>query len=88
MAAVVQVDPNEVRAAASRWQMIGADLGAGGAPPVGLATSWPNAAATAGILYRPPVGLNRHCFPVTSRWRDGQVAMMVGNGMMVEARCQ
>jgi hypothetical protein len=29
--------------------MIGADLGAGGAPPVGLATSWPSAAATAGI---------------------------------------
>jgi hypothetical protein len=49
MAAVVQVDPDEVRAAASRWQMIGADLGAGGAPPVGLATSWPSAAATAGI---------------------------------------
>jgi hypothetical protein len=49
MAAVVQVDPNEVRAAASRWQMIGADLGAGGAPPVGLATTWPSAAATAGI---------------------------------------
>src|ERR1700756_644628 len=49
MAAVVQVDPNEVRAAASRWQMIGADLGGGGAPPVGLATTWPSAAATAGI---------------------------------------
>jgi hypothetical protein len=29
--------------------MIGADLGAGGAPPVGLATTWPSAAATAGI---------------------------------------
>jgi hypothetical protein len=49
MAAVVQVDPNEVRAAASRWQMIGVDLSAGGAPPVSLATSWPSAAATAGI---------------------------------------
>ena len=49
MAAVVQVDPNDVRAAASRWQMIGADLSAGGAPPVSLATSWPSAAATAGI---------------------------------------
>lgn len=49
MAAVVQVDPNEVRAAASRWQMIGADLSAGGAPPVSLATTWPSAAATAGI---------------------------------------
>jgi hypothetical protein len=45
----LDVDPNEVRAAASRWQMIGADLGGGGAPPVGLATNWPSAAATAGI---------------------------------------
>jgi hypothetical protein len=49
VAAVVQVDPNEVRAAASGWQMIGADLGAGGAPPVSLATTWPSVAATAGI---------------------------------------
>lgn len=49
MAAVVQVDPDQLRAAASRWQMIGADLSAGGAPPVSLATSWPSAAATAGI---------------------------------------
>ena len=49
MAAVVQVDPNEVRAAASRWEMIGADLGARGAPSVGISTNWPSAAATAGI---------------------------------------
>jgi hypothetical protein len=49
MAAVVQIDPNEVRAAASRWQMIGADMGAHGAPPVGVSTAWPSAAATAGI---------------------------------------
>jgi hypothetical protein len=49
VATVTRVDPNEVRAAASRWQMIGADLGAGAAPRVGLATSWPSAAATAGI---------------------------------------
>jgi hypothetical protein len=49
VATVTRVDPDEVRAAASRWQMIGADLGAGGAPSVGLATSWPSAAATAGI---------------------------------------
>jgi hypothetical protein len=48
MQTVLNVDPNEVRAAASRWQMIGADLGTGGAPPVGLATIWPSAAATAG----------------------------------------
>jgi hypothetical protein len=41
MAAVVQVDPNDVRAAASRRQMIGADLGAGGAPPVSLARPGP-----------------------------------------------
>jgi hypothetical protein len=49
MQTVLNVDPNEVRAAASRWQMIGADLDTGGAPPVGLATNWPSAAATAGI---------------------------------------
>ena len=49
MATVVQVDPNEVHAAASRWQMIGADLGARGAPSVGTSTNWPSAAATAGI---------------------------------------
>jgi hypothetical protein len=49
MAAVVQVDPDEVRAAATRWQMIGADLGAAGAPSVGISTAWPSAAATAGI---------------------------------------
>jgi hypothetical protein len=29
--------------------MIGAELGAGGAPPVGISTTWPSAAATAGI---------------------------------------
>src|SRR5271163_1220329 len=49
MQTVLNVDPNEVRAAARRWQMIGADLVAGGAPPVSLATGWPSAAATAGI---------------------------------------
>ncbi len=49
MAAVTRVDPNEVAAAASRWQTIGADLGAGAAPPVGISTAWPSAAATAGI---------------------------------------
>jgi hypothetical protein len=43
------VNPDEVRAAAGRWQMIGSDLGAGGAPPVGFATTWPSAAATNGI---------------------------------------
>lgn len=49
METALRVDPNELRAAASRWQMIGADLDAGGAPPVGLAATWPSAAATAGI---------------------------------------
>jgi hypothetical protein len=49
MQTVLNVDPDELRAAASRWQMIGADLGAGAAPPVSLETSWPSAAATAGI---------------------------------------
>jgi hypothetical protein len=49
MATVVQVDPNEVRAAASRRQMIGADLGTRGAPSVRISTTWPSAAATAGI---------------------------------------
>jgi hypothetical protein len=49
MQTVLKVDPNELRAAASRWQMIGSDLGAGGAPPVGVATIWPSATATAGI---------------------------------------
>jgi hypothetical protein len=44
METALRVDPNEVRATASRWQMIGADLGTGGVPPVGLATSWPSAA--------------------------------------------
>jgi len=33
--------------------MIGAELGAGGAPPVGISTTWPSAAATAGILSQP-----------------------------------
>jgi hypothetical protein len=49
MAVVVNVDPNEVHAAASRWQMIGAEMGARGAPSVGISTAWPSAAATAGI---------------------------------------
>ena len=50
MAAVVNADTDELRAAASRWQMIGGDLGAsGGAPSVNLERSWPSAAATSGI---------------------------------------
>src|SRR5271154_3982870 len=50
MAAVLNADTDELRAAASRWQMIGGDLGAsGGVPSVNLERSWPSAAATAGI---------------------------------------
>jgi hypothetical protein len=50
MAAVLNADTDELRAAASRWQMIGGDLGAsGGVPSVNLERSWPSAAATSGI---------------------------------------
>jgi hypothetical protein len=50
MAAVLNADTDELRAATSRWQMIGGDLGAsGGVPPVYLAKTWPSAAATSGI---------------------------------------
>jgi hypothetical protein len=49
MAAVVHADTDELRAAGSRWQMIGGDLGAsGGIPSVNLARTWPSAAATSG----------------------------------------
>lgn len=50
MAAVLHADTDELRAAASRWQMIGGDLGANdGVPSVNLARTWPSAAATSGI---------------------------------------
>jgi hypothetical protein len=50
MAAVLHADTDELRSAASRWQMIGGDLGAsGGIPSVNLARTWPSAAATSGI---------------------------------------
>ena len=50
MAAVLHADTDELRAASSRWQMIGGDLGAsGGVPSVNLARTWPSAAATSGI---------------------------------------
>ena len=45
MAAVLNADTEALRAAASRWQLIGAGLASGGAPPVNLAMSWPSAAA-------------------------------------------
>ena len=50
MAAVLHADTDELRDAATRWQMIGGDLGAsGGVPSVNLARTWPSAAATSGI---------------------------------------
>jgi hypothetical protein len=45
----LRVNPDELGAAATRWQMIGIGLGAGDAPPVNLARTWPSAAATDGI---------------------------------------
>jgi hypothetical protein len=45
----LNIDPDEVRAAADRWRMIVNDLGQGGAPPVAAAMTWPSAAATDGI---------------------------------------
>jgi hypothetical protein len=43
---MLAVEPEDVRAAASHWQTIGATLGQGSAPPVALMKSWPTAAAT------------------------------------------
>jgi hypothetical protein len=45
----LRVNPDELGAAATRWQMISAGLGAGDTPPVNLARTWPSAAATDGI---------------------------------------
>jgi hypothetical protein len=45
----LRVNPDELRAAATRWQTIGSDLGEDGAPRVNLAQTWPSAAATDGI---------------------------------------
>jgi hypothetical protein len=45
----LRVNPDELGAAATRWQLIGIGLGAGDAPPVNLARTWPSAAATDGI---------------------------------------
>lgn len=50
MAAVLNADTDELRAAASRWQMIGGELGASGSvPSVNLERTWPSAEATSGI---------------------------------------
>jgi hypothetical protein len=43
---MLAVEPEDVRAAASRWRSIGANLGQASAPPVALTKSWPSAAAT------------------------------------------
>jgi hypothetical protein len=48
----LRVNPDELGAAATRWQMLGIGLGAGDAPPVNLARTWPSAAATNGIHTR------------------------------------
>jgi hypothetical protein len=45
----LNVSPDEVRAAADRWHMIVNDLGECDAPPVGVAMTWPSAAATDAI---------------------------------------
>jgi hypothetical protein len=45
----LDVSPDELRAAASRWHMIVSDLDEGDAPRVGLEMTWPSAAATDGI---------------------------------------
>jgi hypothetical protein len=46
---MLTVEPDALRAAASRWQMISAGLAEGSAPPVALEKSWPSAAATDNI---------------------------------------
>jgi hypothetical protein len=46
---MLTVEPNELRAAASRWQTISAALADGSAPPVALERSWPTALATDNI---------------------------------------
>ena len=46
---MLTVEPDALRAAASRWQVIGAGLGDGSSPPVALEMSWPSAAATNNI---------------------------------------
>jgi hypothetical protein len=46
---MLTVEPDEVRAAAKRWQMLSASLSDGSAPPVALEKSWASAAATDNI---------------------------------------
>jgi len=49
---MLSIEPETLRAAASRWQLIGAGLGETSAPPVSLEMSWPSAAATNNIHTR------------------------------------
>jgi hypothetical protein len=49
---MLAVDPEAVAAATSRWQVIGANLGQAGTPPVALTKAWPSAAATSDIHER------------------------------------
>jgi hypothetical protein len=50
MGTVVRADTDEMRTTAAGWQALGDGLGAGnGAPPIGLSSDWPSAAATNGI---------------------------------------
>ncbi|MFZ3270946.1 MAG: hypothetical protein WA488_24790 [Mycobacterium sp.] len=46
---MLSIEPEALRAAASRWQLVGAGLGESSAPPVSLAMSWPSAAAANNI---------------------------------------
>jgi hypothetical protein len=46
---MLTVEPDKLRAAAKRWQMISAGLSDGSAPPVALEKSWASAAATDNI---------------------------------------
>jgi hypothetical protein len=46
---MLKVDPDTLRAAATRWQMASADLGGGTAPPIRVDMAWPSTAATVGI---------------------------------------
>jgi hypothetical protein len=45
----LNVDPDEVRAAADRWRVTVNDLNEGSAPPVAATMTWPSAAATDAI---------------------------------------
>lgn len=52
---MLNIEPEALRAAASRWQLIGAGLAESSAPPISLAMTWPSAAATNSIHTRAAV---------------------------------